>query len=114
MLSAIGVYGLVSYSVAQRIPEIGVRAALGATRSQLVTLILRQGISVLVVGLAVGLVSALAARAMLEASLFGVGRWDPSTELSAAALLAVVVLSASFVGARAVTRIDPITALRAE
>ena len=114
LLSAIGVYGLISYSVTQRAAEIGVRAALGATRRQLFTLILRQGMTVLTVGLAVGLAAALAARTLLASSLFGLGRWDSITELGAAALLAAVVLLASSIGARAVTRIDPMTALRAE
>jgi putative ABC transport system permease protein len=114
LLSAIGVYGLISYSLAQRAPEIGIRAALGATSGHLMALILKEGIAVLSVGLALGVAGGLGASRMLASSLFGVGSWDPATHIGAAGLLALVALLASLIGARAITRIDPLTALKSE
>jgi putative ABC transport system permease protein len=111
LLSAVGVYGLVSHSVVQRTAEIGVRAALGARRVDLVGLLLRQGAAVAVVGLGLGLLASAAAVRLVARSLFGVAPWDLATFATTAAVLAAVVMIASFVPAREATKVDPMVAL---
>jgi putative ABC transport system permease protein len=114
LLSAIGVYGLVSSSVVQRTPEIGVRSALGASRRDLFVLVLRQGMALTGIGLGLGLLAGFGLTRLVASFLFGVGPSDPGAMASAAALLAVVAAVASYLPARAATRIDPLEALRVE
>ena len=114
LLSAVGIYGVVSYSVVQRTPEIGVRAALGATRGSVLVLVLRQGMALTGIGLFLGLAIALGGARLLASFLFGVGSTDPTTLAATAGLLAGASALASYLPARAATRIDPLEALRAD
>ena len=114
LLSAVGIYGLVSYSVVQRTPELGVRAALGASRGNLFALILRQGMTLTGIGLGLGLLIALAVTRLLASVLFGVGASDPSTLGATAGILASVAAIACYIPARTATRIELVAALRAE
>jgi putative ABC transport system permease protein len=113
-LSAIGIYGVVSYSVAQRTNEIGLRAALGATSGNLVVLAMRGGIWMMLIGLAIGFAASLGFARALSTQLYGVGAWDVATLGTVGAILAVIVLVACFVPARRAARVDPMVALRYE
>jgi len=113
-LTSVGIYGVVSYSVARRVHEIGVRMALGARPATVVGLVVRQGMAPVVLGLAVGIVAALALSRLLTKMLFGVSPHDPRTLVVVAVLLVAVALLASYLPARRATRVDPLTALRAE
>ena len=112
LLSAIGIYGVISYSVAQRTHEIGVRAALGASGLALLRMVIANGMTLTLVGLVLGLAGALGLTTLLRTLLFGVGARDPMTLASAAAILAMVALLASYVPARRAARMDPLAALR--
>ena len=113
-LAAIGIYGVQSGSVTERTREIGVRTALGATRSNILALIVRQGMTMTVLGLALGLCGALVAARALDAMLFGVSWLDSVTYLGATALLFLVSGLACFIPARRAASIDPMKALRIE
>jgi putative ABC transport system permease protein len=114
VLAAIGVYGVISFSVSRRIPEFGVRMALGATRRDVMRLVLSEGAALVAIGLAVGFVLTLAATRAMSGMLFEVQPHDPQALASSALFLAAVALAASYIPARQATRIDPITALRVE
>ncbi len=114
ILAAIGIYGILSGSVTERTREIGVRAALGATRADILSLVLRQGMSMTVIGLAIGLCGALAAGRALDAMLFGVTWLDRLTYLGAIVLLLAVSGIACLIPARRAASIDPMQALRTE
>jgi ABC-type antimicrobial peptide transport system permease subunit len=114
VLAAIGLYGVISYSVVQRTQELGVRAALGATRAGIVTLILGQSGGVVAIGLAAGAVLARFGAGLLAAQLFGVTPGSVGIYVVVAATLAVVALAASAVPAARASRIEPLAALRAE
>ena len=114
LLATVGVYGVISYSVAQRTRELGIRIALGARRAHLVRLVLGQGLGLAGVGVAVGVVAALAATRLLSSLLFGVSPTDPATFAAIALLLLAVAAAASLVPARRAARADPMAALRAE
>lgn len=114
VLAAVGIYGVMAYSVSQRTPEIGVRLALGATSGAIVRMILRQSLKPVAVGASVGLAGALAASRVLESQLFGVTRADPVTIGVVAATLAGVALAASAMPARRAARIDPARTLSVE
>jgi len=114
VLTAIGIYGVMSYVVAQRTREIGIRMALGAQRGDVVGLVLQQGVAVTAIGIGLGLAGAAALTRYLEALLFGVTRLDPLTLASAAAAFAVVATVASAIPARRASRVDPLVALRCE
>ena len=114
VLSAIGIYGVLSYVVTRRVREIGIRLAIGAPRAQVLGLVLRSALGLALSGIVAGLIlSAWAARLMTE-MLHGVTAWDPLTFLIIGALLATVALLASLVPAVRATRIDPLVALKAE
>jgi predicted permease len=114
LLAAVGVYAVISYSVAQRTRELGIRVALGAQRRDVLGLVVRQGIGLAAAGVAVGLVGALATSRLLRSLLFGVSPVDPLTFAVIPLLLLAVALLASVLPARRATRVSPIAALRAE
>ena len=114
IIAAIGVYGVISYSVAQRTQEMGVRIALGANRRQLLTLILGQGMRTALTGIVIGLVAAFALTRLMRNLLYSVSATDPLTFIAVTALLALVSLLACYVPARRAMQVDSLTALRSE
>ncbi len=114
ILGAIGLYGVLSYVVAQRTREIGVRMALGAEARHVQRMVVAQGVRVLLVGIVMGLGIALAATRALESLLFGVESADVGTFLSMSAALVLVGLLASYLPARRASSVDPIESLRAD
>ncbi|HUF20044.1 MAG TPA: FtsX-like permease family protein [Burkholderiales bacterium] len=112
VLAAIGIYGLMSFSVARRTHEMGVRAALGARSQRLVLMILQQGIALAMVGLAAGMLCALWISDAISALLFGVEVSDPTNIIVSSAVLLIAALIACYIPARRVARVDPMTALR--
>jgi putative ABC transport system permease protein len=113
-LATIGVYGVISYAVTQRTPEIGLRLALGAQRRDILRLTIARALRPIVVGRALGLLGALAASRLLTSLLFEVRPSDPATFFLAGALLGAVALGACLIPARRATRVDPMVALRYE
>ena len=112
LLATLGVYGLVSFATTQRMREFGVRLALGVTPRQVLVMVMRDGLTLAIIGLAVGLVAAaLVARAMQQ-MLFGIGPFDPVTFAGMACVLLVSAALASFVPARRATKVDPVVVLR--
>jgi ABC-type antimicrobial peptide transport system permease subunit len=114
VIAAIGMYGMMSYSVEQRIHEIGVRTALGANPYDIMKMVIRQGARVAVTGVLIGLLMTLVLTRFLESSLFGVKENDPATLLIATVFLMLVGLTACLVPARRAARVDPVIALRYE
>ena len=114
ILAAIGVHGLLSYNVARRRQEIGIRMALGAGRGAVLGLVLREGLVIITAGLIVGLAGAVALTRLLRALLFGVSPTDPLTFVVVAAVLTVIALVATLLPARRAARVDPLPALRTE
>jgi len=113
-LAAVGIYGVISYTAAQRTQEIGIRVALGASKGQVLKLIIGQGMALAVAGVGIGLVGALLLTRAMTNFLFGVRPTDPLTFVSVATFLILIALLACYVPARKATRIDPMTALRWE
>jgi len=113
-IASIGLYGIVAYSVSQRTAEIGVRVALGAGTSNVMSLVLREGVAIAAAGVAIGLPTAYATSRMFAALLFGVKPNDLFTYVASALGLIAVALAASYAPARRAARVDPIVALRAE
>lgn len=111
-LASVGLYGVLAYSVAQRTHEIGVRMALGANRSHVLTMVLRQAMTLVVIGLAIGVAGALAVSRSVSRLLFGLGAMDPATFGGVALLLLAVALLASYLPAWRASRLDPLAALR--
>jgi predicted permease len=114
VLAMIGLYGVISYMVARRRNEIGIRVALGAKRGQIVSLVMRESAYLLAIGIAIGMAVSLAAGRSAGSLLFGLKPYDAPTLLAAAVLLAVVAAAASFVPARRASKLDPMAALRDE
>jgi putative ABC transport system permease protein len=114
LLAATGIYGVISYTVSRRSAEIGIRMALGARQRDVLTLVLRQSLTMTMAGLAAGLAGAFLVTGFLRSLLYGVSPADPLTFAAAAGLLTAVALAASLAPARRASRIDPVQALRAE
>jgi putative ABC transport system permease protein len=113
-LAAVGIYGIMSYSVAQRAHEVGIRMALGARSADVVRMVLGQSLWLTLAGILAGLVGSLALTNFLSSLLFNIKATDPITFLLVALILAVVALVASFVPAYRATTVDPVDALRQE
>jgi predicted permease len=111
-LAATGIYGVLSYLVAQRTREIGIRIALGATAGAVLSLILKRGAVLILIGTAAGLAGAIALTQLIKTLLFGVSATDPATFALIALLMVVVALIASYIPARRATKVDPMVALR--
>lgn len=114
ILASVGIYGVVSYSVAQRTREIGIRVALGARRSDVLGLVLKEALRLTALGVGLGLIGAFAATRVLRSLLFEVKPTDPATFICLSLLLTLVALLASYIPARRATKVDPLVALRYE
>jgi len=114
LLAAVGIYGVIAYNVAQRTKEIGIRMALGAQREEMLRMILSQSMRLVLIGVVVGIGTALLATRVISNLLYGVGPNDLSTYLLVVLLLAVAALIASYIPARRAMAIDPMIALRYE
>ena len=113
VLSLVGVYGVISYSVSQRTQEIGIRMALGAQPGSILGLVLRQGVVIVCAGLAIGILCALASSKLVGKFLVVSGS-DPLTYVSVSAVLTLVALAACYLPARRSTKVNPVVALRQE
>jgi putative ABC transport system permease protein len=114
LLAAVGVYGLFSFTVTQRIPEIGVRLALGASPGRVFRQVIGQGLRLAIIGVALGLVAAAAATSLLESLLFNTSATDPVIYIALSVVLMAIAVLACYVPARRAMRVDPMTALRSE
>jgi putative ABC transport system permease protein len=114
VLSAVGIYGVMSYSVAQQRREIGIRIALGAKRSDVLAMTVKNGLKLVAVGLMFGLIMALAVTRVMASLLFGISATDPATFVMIAMVLVAVAFLASYIPALRATKIDPMIALRAQ
>jgi putative ABC transport system permease protein len=114
LLSAVGIYGLLSHAVTQRTQEMGIRMALGAQVSDVLKLVLKQGMMLALAGEVIGLIGALALTRLMRALLFGVTPNDATTFVVVISILSIVALLACYLPARRATKVDPLIALRYE
>src|SRR5208282_3627931 len=114
VMSCVGIYGVISYLVGQRVHEIGIRMALGAERRDVLRMVLGEGAKMALVGVAIGVVAAFALTRLMEKMLFGVSAHDPLSYAGVAGLLVLVALAACYIPARRATKVDPMAALRHE
>jgi putative ABC transport system permease protein len=114
VLAAVGIYGVISYSVAQRTKEFGIRLALGAQHGTVVNLVLKRGVLLTLCGVALGLAGAFALTRFLSGLLFGLTATDPVTFIGVSLILGGIALIASYIPARRATKVDPLVALRTE
>ena len=114
VLATIGVYGVMSYAVARRTQEVGIRMALGARSSEVLNMVLRQGMTTIGIALAIGLAVAFGTTRLIRSQLSGVSATDPLTFIAVPLILSGVALAACYFPARRASRVDPIVALRAE
>src|SRR5262247_1999970 len=114
LLASVGLYGVMSYAVTRRTNEIGVRMALGARGADVVRMVMKETMLLVAIGMAVGLVAALATTRMISSLLFGLSPDDPVTIAAAALLMTIVAAFAGYLPARRAARVDPMTALRCE
>ena len=113
-LAAVGLYGVISYAVTQRTHELGIRTALGAKRTDVFTLIVRRGLVLALLGVAIGIPAAVAVSRLIASRLFGVTPTDPATFAAASVVFVGIALLACSIPARRATKVDPLVALRAE
>lgn len=111
LLATVGIYGVLAYQVSQRTREIGIRMTLGSDAGAILRLILREGATLVVIGLAIGALGTLALRQVIASQLYGVGALDPVVLLSVSGLLAIAALAACLEPARRASRVDPVVAL---
>ena len=114
MLAAVGIYGVMSYSVRRRTRELGTRLALGASRADIVRLVMRQAGVIAGIGLVAGMATGLAAARAMSSLLYGVPPWDPVALAGAGLVLTLTALGASYLPARRASRVDPATTLATE
>jgi putative ABC transport system permease protein len=114
LLAAVGIYGIVSYAVNQRVHEIGIRVALGAGADDVLRLMVGQGMLPVLVGIGIGIVLSLAVTQVLSDLLYAVSPWDPLTFVSISAVLMAVAVAACYIPARRAMQVDPVVALRHE
>lgn len=112
VLAAVGLYGVLAYSVAQRSREVGIRMALGATSSDVLKLVIRHGLAMTLAGIAIGLTAALGLTRFIKAMLYGVSPTDGLTMAGVAAMMVAVALAACYLPARRAMSIDPVRAMR--
>ena len=114
ILAAIGIYGLMAYSVQQRTQEMGIRMALGADRTVIRRLVVRQGVTLAIIGVFIGTAAAFGLSRHIASFLYGVKSWDPLVFISVPIILTLVAFAATWIPARRASKLDPMAALRVE